>query len=139
MALADLESGDALRIIKFSDDTTIAEFFVISDDTIEEDLIDSDVSVRVPVYGNPFLLMENPVGSRYTNSTVNLEGTPEAFDAVVSQCAVSGSFQVVKLVVGGDFMDQIDYLKGVVVNVSRKRKITRDGWVEGSISFIIIP
>lgn len=140
MSLADLESGDSLRIVKHSDGSAIAEFFVIVDDTIEEDLIDSDVSVNIPVYGTPFLIVENPEGAKYTKAEIKLEGPASAFDSVVSQCASPTTFQLVRLVIGGNLMDQTDFVKGVVTGVSRKRNVTRgDSWVEGSISFISIP
>lgn len=140
MALTELEVGDSLRIIKDSDDSTIAEFFVISDNIVEDTLIESDISVQIPVFGNPYVVIENPEGGLYTTLSINIEGESAAFEAVKNQCAMASVFQTVKLVIGGNLIDKIEYVKGVITSISRKRNVTKgDSWVEGSLSFITIP
>lgn len=140
MSIKELGATDALRLVQHSDGATIAEFGVIEDDTVEETTIEADVSLTVPVYGDPYILYDNPIGAKYTTGSIGLEGTKQAFDDVKDQCVSAGQYKVVRLVVGGDLMIQRDLLKCVITSVTRPRNVVKgDTWIKGELGFMTIP
>lgn len=135
MALVTFEVGDELRIIKESDSSVVSTFRVISDDTIRRKIISLNTRVGSPIYGDPYLEIENPNTSGVHQETISLEGSEIQFENLKNVASL-GSYTKVKLIIGGGVNPQKDFLDScVITGVVITKKVT-GGNILGTITYV---
>ncbi|NIP43250.1 MAG: hypothetical protein GWN00_22950 [Aliifodinibius sp.] len=127
---------DRLRFEKVSDNSVVAAFDLLDKDEVNTSHRNLDIRVVVPVYGDPYVVIANPTGSKFTQGSIGLTGTIAAFEAL-DAVASPGAVEQVALVIGGtNFAKSVIIDKCVISSISYTYNILNPGVSVGSVSYI---
>lgn len=109
------------------------EFNLIDGDEITENIIDSEIEVIVPVYGNPYLRYNNPVSKGYTENTISLEGPEQSFTDLAAKIN-NNDFSITPISIGSR-----NFFNCIVVGISSQKNVTQSkNRIRGQIKVIKI-
>lgn len=137
MGITKLITEDKLRIETVDGLTVIATFTLVSNDDIDTDFRDLDLNVIVPIYGNPYAQLNNPVASKYTRGSVTFVGAKSSFEALDSVASPT-NIQKVRLVIGGTNIPlRILIASFIIRSISYTEKIVKGtDHIVGSVAYI---
>lgn len=130
MGINILQVGDKLRV-----EPGGIVFKTIGSNMIDRPLVDANVEIVSPIYGNTYLRKNNPAGLAYSNVSVELTGEEASFLALKPLCE-SNTLTEITLVIGGDTIPINELCSGVLTAVSYQKDILNPEVVTGNISLI---
>ena len=127
MGITALLTGDQLRI-----EPGNIVFQTVGSDMIDRPMIDADVEVVSPIYGNTYLRNNNPSGAVYNNVNIELVGLEASFIALSNLPVMT----IVTLVIGGESISRNELCRGCLTTVSYQNNLLDDNSVTGNINII---
>ena len=139
MAINKLITGDKLRFVNDSN-ATIVTFGVINDDKVDLTDMEAAIDIIFPIYGNPYIKIDNPSSKGYTKGAVTLEGSDAEFTKLHALMEAA-TMQPVSLRIGGGTggIPARTFFRGIITGVSTSTMVNKPAtWKIGQISFIKI-
>lgn len=133
MGLNALTGLDHLRI-----EPGDIEFDTVGGDSIDRPIVNANVDVISPIYGNTYFRKNNPSGAVFQTVSIELTGAEASFIALSALCAGTVLTDIT-LVIGGSSIARNELCGGVLTSVSYQKDMLYPDKCTGNISLINTP